>query len=317
MSELIKSNPSLVALSHNTIAVPRQLITFIIMNFSYPINTTILHQDDNSWLEHYHDERHHVWLPQPSIHALSPPPLHYDMGRLSSTTCAHDDNDDKYAEEHDNNFAKSPPGRHDNDGVCIPRTITIPSVPVTPENIRATADVHQETVSTHDHDDCSSVGMETVLSGKRRRRKQHCREEQKKDDVPTVNVNPKFKHMKQLKGSATVRYHNQFYWDGSLSYLDGMPEHESLMSEKKDDEMSIGTFDVSHCVSTAIGKCFEDDSTVVSSGSSSSDDSDGDFVVIAQGYAPMPASSRPKAPLKQVFGRTKFTRHLPNNFCKK
>jgi hypothetical protein len=239
------------------------------------------------------------------------------MGRLSFTTCAHDDNDDKYTEEHDNDFAKSAPGRHDDDDdVCIPRTITIPSVPVTPENIRATADVHQETVSTHDHDDCSSVGMETVVSGKRRRRKR-CREEQE-DEVSTVNVNPKFKRMKQHKGSATIRYHNEFYWDGSLSYLDGMAEHESLMSEKKDDEMSIGTFDVSHCVSAAIGKYFEDDSTVVSSGSSSSDDSDGDFVVIAQGYAPMPASSRPKAPpLKQVFGRTKFTRHLPRNLCKK
>jgi hypothetical protein len=242
--------------------------------------------------------------------------MHYNAGRLSSTTCV---NDDKYTEEHENDFTKSAPRRHDDDDDCIPQTITIPSVPVTPENVRATAEVHQETVSTHDHDDCSSVGMETVVSGKRRRRKHHCREEQKKDDdVSTVNVHPKFKRMKQLKGSATVRYHNEFYWDGSLSYLDGMAEHESLMSETKDDEMSIGTFDVSHCVSIAIGKCFEDDSTVGSSGSSSSDDSDGDFVVIAQGYAPMPASSRPKAPpLKQVFGRTKFTRHLARNLCKK
>jgi hypothetical protein len=143
--------------------------------------------------------------------------MHYNAGRLSSTTCV---NDDKYTEEHENDFTKSAPRRHDDDDDCIPQTITIPSVPVTPENVRATAEVHQETVSTHDHDDCSSVGMETVVSGKRRRRKHHCREEQKKDDdVSTVNVHPTFKRMKQLKGSATVRYHNEFYWDGSLSYL--------------------------------------------------------------------------------------------------
>jgi hypothetical protein len=46
------------------------------------------------------------------------------------------------------------------------------------------------------------------------------------------------------------------------------------------------------------------------SGSSSSDDSDGDFVVIEQWYAPMPAISPLKAALKQEFGRTKLTPHI-------
>jgi hypothetical protein len=120
--------------------------------------------------------------------------------------------------------------------------------------------------------------METILIGKRRHCT-HCREEEEDDDMSTNVNNHQLKHMKQHKA---IRYHKKFHWDGSLSYLDGMAEHELLMSNKKDDELSISTFGISHCVSTAIGKCFEDDSTVVLSGSSSSDDSDGDFVVIEQ-----------------------------------
>ena len=84
--------------------------------------------------------------------------------------------------------------------------------------------------------------------------------------------------------------------------------------------MSIGTFDVSHCESRAIGTFpdDDDDATVVSNDSSSTDDSDDcDFVVIEVGTS---IRRPPKAPPKKVrhqFGRTKFTRHLPRNFCKK
>lgn len=98
-------------------------------------------------------------------------------------------------------------------------------------------------------------------------------------------------------------------WDGSLSYLDGMADHASLMSnqERDGDDNSIGTFDISYCGSEAIGTFPNvDETTTVSEDDDSSMDSDDcDFVVVASGTS-LPA----KRKRVQQYGRTKFTCRL-------
>ena len=105
----------------------------------------------SSWSEHYHDDERHVWLPQPSIHALSPPPidaLHIRDVPLPRLVL----DDDKYNPLTTKTHVLRQSTTDDDDVDCIPRTITIPtSVPVTPESIRTTVDLHQdELMSTNE-----------------------------------------------------------------------------------------------------------------------------------------------------------------------
>lgn len=185
----------------------------------------------------------------------------------------------------------------------VPLSITIPAIPVTPDTIRTTIDCHE---MLNDEDGCSSSVEMEPLGGNRYKRH--------RDDASSTMKHSSNKRKRMERhddmSCCSIEPPQELIWDGSLSYLDGMADHASLMSSKDDDDddCSIGTFDISHCAHSAIGAFPDDDdeaaTAVLDNDDDSSDDGDGDFVVVAAGTSI--AAKRKRVPV----GRTRFTCRL-------
>jgi len=281
------------------------------MNNLYARNNNIGHSDALRSIQAapelptwYND--HEVWLPQPSIHALSPP-MHLLQRRhvplpTITPTASNLTKDRLGGTSTDLPAVKQgvrAPAKAHHRRVGVPKTITIPAIPVTPE-MHTTFHFTKIT-----DDDCSSIGMGTLGKNKPRTKR---RRDILDDDSSIESLAESYKRKRKclkrheppnengrdVQSSSIISPPQDLKWDGSLSYLDGLAEHERLMdssshatSTKIEDNMSIGTFTIAGDDNVSKLVAYPDDlctkATHVSDDDSSMESDDGETVVLVTG----------------------------------
>lgn len=173
----------------------------------------------------------------------------------------------------------------------VPKTITIPS----PNKVSPETDMDID-----DKDDCLSVGMETVEAvqppGTPRVERRIFSLPAAHDSSMESNKSSSSSSSSQSQSSHSLFLLHGFKWNGSLSYLDAMSEHASLMSSDSTtssqhsssskpmkDDSSIGSFDVSTTNSAWIEAAATFPEEQEDSDDDDSSDGGGDFVVIQAG----------------------------------
>ena len=229
-----------------------------------------------------------VWIQQPSLRAFFPP-THNQHTPVVSNQSHH-----RIAYDKDSNIINLTKANHNRVG--IPKTIAIP---VSPGTLKTDTDNE----FTDADDDCSSVGMGSVgkESPQLKSRHEHLDDDSSLESIMEGPQNNKRKRMMRLETLHNDEYSSvapipkELKWDGSLSYLDDLREHESLLqnstrqtttTDSMNGGMSIGTFDISGFVDPNDQYYRIDDDA-----SMESDDNDRETVIVAAGSSiPQPAA---------------------------